>query len=163
MVRKVGSIRFEDEELKSIWVCELFYRISMDTPGPLPETRSRNKYILMAIDHYSKWCEAKAVANHGANIVARFLEDDIICRYEVPKFVLTNNGGEWAIEFDVMCKDYGIHHQHTTPQWPQCNGMAECLIKIIKHGIIVLSTTPENANCCDEQLAKVMFGYRCKI
>jgi hypothetical protein len=77
--------------------------------------------------------------------------------------VLTNNGGEWAAEFDVMCKDYSIQHQHTAPQWPQCNGMAKRLIKIIKHGITVLSTTPENIDCWDEQLAKVMFGYRCGI
>jgi hypothetical protein len=31
MVRKVGSIRSKDEELKSISVCELFYKIAMDT------------------------------------------------------------------------------------------------------------------------------------
>jgi hypothetical protein len=62
-----------------------------------------------------------------------------------------------------MCKDYGIQHQHTAPQWPQCNGVAERLIKIIKHGITVLSATPENIDCWDEQLAKVMFGYRCGI
>ncbi len=90
------------------------------------------------------------------------MEDDIICRCAVPKFVLTN-GGEWVAEFDVMCKDYGIHHQHTSLQWPQCNGMAKRLIKIIKHGIIVLFTTLENADCWDEQLAKIMFGYRCGI
>jgi hypothetical protein len=41
--------------------------------------------------------------------------------------------------------------------------MAERLIKTIKHGITVLSAIPENANCWDEQLAKVMFGYRCEI
>ncbi len=143
--------------------CDLFYRVAMDTAGPLPKTKSGNIYILVAIDHYSKWCEAKAVADHGAKTAARFLEDDVICRYGVPKFVLTDNGGEWATEFDAMCKDYGIHHQHTTPQWPQCNGMAEHLIKTIKHGITVLSTVPDNANCWDEQLAKVMFGYRCGI
>jgi hypothetical protein len=69
----------------------------------------------VAINHYSKWCEAKAIVDHGAKTVTRFLEDDIICRYGVPKFVLTDNGGESATKFDVMCKDYGIHHQHTTP------------------------------------------------
>jgi hypothetical protein len=81
--------------------------------------------------------------------------------------LLTDNGGEWAAEFEAefeaMCKDYGIHHQHTAPQWPQCNGMAERLIKIIKHGITILSAAPDSANCWDEQLAKVMFGYRCGI
>jgi hypothetical protein len=108
MVKKTGSIRSEDEELKSIPVCDLFYRVAMDTTGPLPETKSGNKYILVAIDHYSKWCEARAVADHGAKTAAKFLEDDLICRYGVPKFVLTDNGGEWAAKFDAMCKDYGI-------------------------------------------------------
>jgi hypothetical protein len=41
--------------------------------------------------------------------------------------------------------------------------MAECLIKTIKHGITVLSAMLKNANYCDEQLTKVMFGYRCGI
>jgi hypothetical protein len=91
------------------------------------------------------------------------LEDDIICRYGVPKFVLTDNGGEWAAKFDVMCNDYEIQHQHTAPQWPQCNGMAKRLIKTIKHGIIVLAATPKNVNCWDEHLAKILFGYKCGI
>jgi hypothetical protein len=124
---------------------------------------SGNKYILVAIDHYLKWCEAKAVVDHGAKTVARFLEDEIICRYGVPKFVLTNNGEEWAAEFNAMCRDYAIQHQRTTPQWPQCNGMAEHMINIIKHGITVLVAIPANMDCWDQQLAKVLFGYRCGI
>jgi hypothetical protein len=163
MVKRVGSMRLQDGEMKSILVCELFYRVALDIAGPLPETKSGNKYILVAINHYSKWCEAKVVANHGVKTIAKLLEDDVICRYGVPKFVLTDNGGEWATKFNVMCKDYGIQHQHTTPQWPQCNGMVEHLIKTIKHGINILSVTPKNVDYWDEQLAKVMFGYRCGI
>jgi hypothetical protein len=159
----MGSIRSEDEEMKSILVCELFYRIALNTAGPLPKTKTWNKYILVVVDHYSKWCKAKAVADHGAKTAAKFLEDDVICKYGVPKFVFTNNGGEWVAEFDVMCKDYGIQHQHIAPQWPQCNGMAERLIKIIKHGITILVATPENVDYWDEHMAKVMFGYRCGI
>jgi hypothetical protein len=163
LVRSTGSIRSEDENMKSIPVCELFYRVALDTAWPLLETKSRNKYILVAVDHYSKWCEAKVVADHGAKTAAKFLEDDVIRRYGVPKFVLTDNGGEWAAKFDVMCRDYGIQHQRTAPQWPQCNGMAERLIKTIKHGITILAATLENVDCWDEHLAKVMFGYRCGI
>ncbi len=117
----------------------------------------------MAVDHYSKWCEAKAVADHGAKTAGRFLEDDLICRFDVPKFILTDNGGEWGAEFETMCKDYAIHHQRTAPQWPQCNGMAEQMIKTLKHGITVLAANPTNMNCWDEHLAKVLFGYRCGI
>jgi len=94
LVRSKGNIRSGDEQLKSIPICDLFHKVALDTAGPLPETRSGNRYILVAIDHYSKWCEAKAVANHSAKTAARFLEDDIICRYGVPRFILTDNGGE---------------------------------------------------------------------
>jgi len=120
-------------------------------------------YILVAIDHYSKWCEAKAIVDHSAKTASRFLEDDIIYRYGVPRFILTDNGGEWAAEFEMMCKDYGIQHQRIAPQWPQCNGMAERMIKTIKHGIIVLAATPGNMDCWDDHLAKILFGYRCGI
>jgi hypothetical protein len=115
MVRKVGSIHSKDEDLKNIPICELFYKVAMDTIGPLLETKSENKYILVAIYYYSKWCKVKVVVDHCVTTTTKFLEDDVICEYGVPKFVLIDNGGEWAIEFDVMCKDYSIHHQQTTP------------------------------------------------
>jgi hypothetical protein len=47
----------------------------------------------MAINHYSKWSEAKIVLDHGAKITAKFLEDEIICKYGVPIFILINNRG----------------------------------------------------------------------
>jgi len=115
LVKSEGSVQSGDEKLKSIPVCDLIYRVAMDTARPLPETKAGNKYILVAIDHYSKWCEAKAVANHDARTVARFLEDDLICSYRVHGFILTDNEGEWGAEFEIMCKDYAIQHQRTAP------------------------------------------------
>jgi hypothetical protein len=41
--------------------------------------------------------------------------------------------------------------------------MAEHLIKTLKHGITILAATPENIDCWDEHLAKILFGYRCGI
>jgi hypothetical protein len=80
--------------MKSIIVCDLFYKVALDIVGPLPETKDANRCVLIAIDHYSKWCEAKLVKNHDATTVARFLEEEIVCRFGVPKLILTNNGGE---------------------------------------------------------------------
>jgi hypothetical protein len=41
--------------------------------------------------------------------------------------------------------------------------MAERMIKTLKHGVTVLAANPANVNCWDEQLAKVLFGYRCGV
>ncbi len=50
LVRSSGSIRSGDEQLKSIPICDLFHRVALDTTWPLPETKSSNKYIIVAID-----------------------------------------------------------------------------------------------------------------
>jgi hypothetical protein len=64
-------------------------------------------------------------------------------------------------KFDLLCQDYGIAHQFTTPTWPQCNGMVECLIQTIKYGLIMMSLI--NTQCRDDQLPNVLFGYWCGI
>ncbi len=66
---------------------------------------------MVVIDHYSKWFETKVVLDHIATTIVVFFEKKNNYRYGVPKYVLTNNGGEWSIEFDHLCKVYGIHHQ----------------------------------------------------
>ncbi len=37
------------------------------------------------------------------------------------------------------------------------------MIKTIKHGITVLAANPDNVNCWDEHLAKVLLGYKCGV
>jgi hypothetical protein len=54
MVKRVRNVRSKDEKLKSIPICELFFKVATYIAGPLPKTRGGYKYILVAIDHYSK-------------------------------------------------------------------------------------------------------------
>ncbi len=61
-------------------------------------------------------------------------------------------------EFDLMCKKYGITHQFIAPRWPQCNGMVERMIKTLKNGLFVVSST--NLDNWDLQLPRIMFGYK---
>jgi hypothetical protein len=76
------------KEMKSIPICNLFFCVTLDIAGPLPEITNGNKHELVVIDHYSKWCEAWPVTEHDAYIVAKFLEDEVICRYGVPEYIL---------------------------------------------------------------------------
>jgi len=115
LVKRMGSIRSKIKELIIILIWDRFYIVVLDIARPLFETYNRNKYILVAIDHYFKWCEAKIVVDHDAETTTRFLEDEIIYKFSVPKYVLIDNGYEWVVKFNQLCKNYGIEHQHTTP------------------------------------------------
>ncbi len=141
LAKSPRNIRLSNEELKDILVCDLLYRVALDIIGPLPKTKDGNRYALVAIDHYSKWCETRLVKDHDVAIVAIFLEKEIICRFGVPRFIFIDNGGEWMVEFDMLCKIYGITHQFTVPQWPQWNGMVERMIKSLKNGLSIVSFT----------------------
>jgi hypothetical protein len=48
LVRQMGNIKSNVEDLKNIPICDLFYKIALDTTGPLPKTNEGNKYIFFA-------------------------------------------------------------------------------------------------------------------
>jgi transposase-like protein len=89
---------------------DLLYKVALDIVGPLLKTKDGNMYVSVTIDHYSKWCEARPVRDHDVTTAIRFLKKEIICKFGVPKFILTDNGGVLMVEFDLMCKKYGITH-----------------------------------------------------
>ncbi len=70
--------------MKNIHVYDIFYQVAIYTIGPLTKTSNGNKYVLVAIDHYSKWCEAHLVREHDVVTIAKFLEDEIICQFGMP-------------------------------------------------------------------------------
>jgi hypothetical protein len=90
-------MRFGVEKMKNITICDLFYQIALETTRPLFETIDGNKYVIAAIDHYSKCCEAQLIKEHDVFIATKFLEDGI------PKYILIKNGSEWMKEFVEMC------------------------------------------------------------
>jgi hypothetical protein len=46
------------KKMKCIPIYDFFYCVTFNTIGPVPKTINGNKYVLVAIDHYSKWHEA---------------------------------------------------------------------------------------------------------
>jgi hypothetical protein len=80
------------EELHCIPTYELFYPVDLDIV-------KQYKYIFMVINHYSKMVEVQLMTNHGALTIIRFMENEIICGFWMPRYVLTNNGTKWVAEF----------------------------------------------------------------
>ena len=87
-----------NEPLHPIPVHEPFYQIGIDFVGPLPCSKSGNKYIIVAIDYLTKWPEARAFPTATAENTATFIYENIICQHECPTRMLSDRGSHFKNE-----------------------------------------------------------------
>jgi hypothetical protein len=117
----------------------------MDVMGPLPITKSGKRYIVIAVDHFTKWVELRAIESNDAQSIASFFYKDVICRHGVPEILTTDQGTEFINEFlAILTRTYHIRHIKTTTYHPQGNGQVERTNKTIKD--ILAKCTPRNGD-----------------
>ncbi|GJY74232.1 reverse transcriptase domain-containing protein [Tanacetum coccineum] len=71
-----------------------FYQWGMDILGPLTSARGGAKFVVMDINYFTKWVEAKPLVKIIGKEVIRFVMDNIICRYGLPRVIVTDNGAQ---------------------------------------------------------------------
>nr|KYP47346.1 Gypsy retrotransposon integrase-like protein 1 [Cajanus cajan] len=65
----------------------------IDVIGPIePKASNGHRFILVAIDYFTKWVEAASYASVTRNVVVKFIKRDLICRYGLPSRIITDNG-----------------------------------------------------------------------
>ncbi|XP_070012332.1 uncharacterized protein [Nicotiana sylvestris] len=70
-----------------------FVTWGIDVIGPIePAASNGDKSILVAIDYFTKWVEAKTIKSVTKKAVVDFVRSNIICRFEIPKVIITDNG-----------------------------------------------------------------------
>ena len=62
----------------------------------LPTTEDGYKSVIVAVDFFSKWTEARCLKDHKAHTVAQFLFEDIICRHGCVKVQINDQGREFV-------------------------------------------------------------------
>ena len=94
--------------------------------GPLPLGRGQNKFAVVAIDYFTKWVKAEALATITMQKMTNFLWRNIVCRFRIPKVVITDNGKQFeGKQFNDMCSNLQISHHYSSLEHPQANGQVE--------------------------------------
>ena len=127
--------------LTSNLVIEVFDVWGIDFMGPFPESFG-NSYILVAVDYVSKWIEARATKSCDAQIVLKFLQENIFTRFGTPRAIISDGGSHFCNRsFESLLRKYNIRHKVATPYHPQTSGQVEVSNRQIK-GILERTVQP---------------------
>ena len=109
--------------------------VAMDIVGPLPPSKSGNKYILVVSDYFTRWVEAFGIPNQEAVTVANCIVDSVFCRWGVPGQLHSDMGAQFeSVIIKEISEILGINKTHTTPYHPQCDGLVERLNNLSNAG-----------------------------
>ena len=119
--------------LVSLWP---FAEWGMDLVGPLPRVTRNQRWLIVAIDYFTKWVEAEPLANIRDKDSIKFVWKNIVTRFGIPKAIISDNGIQFNSKpFMTYCSELRIKNFYSSPAYPQSNGQAKASNKTILDGI----------------------------
>ena len=135
----------------------------MDFIGEInPSSSRKHKWILTATDFFTKWVESIPTRNAIDNVIISFIQENIFSRFGCPKKLLTDNAKYFKSKAMVtFCEENGIFLKHSTPYYPQGNGLVESTNKSIIQSIKKLSS--QSKSSWDSMLKYALWADRITI
>lgn len=110
-------------------------KLALDFAGEFVAAPAHQRYVIVAVDYYSKWPETAMCAAPTTAAVTAFLTG-LFDRFGLVEEVVTDNGVQFtSAEFADFLKLHGIRHSRTALYAPQSNAEAERFNRVLKEGI----------------------------
>jgi transposase InsO family protein len=140
----------------------VFETIDVDFMGPFPaSSKNQNRFLFVVIDELSKWVELIPMRAATAKKVAENLENQVFCRFGIPKNVLSDNGSQFTSKImKKLCQQWRVTHKLISPYHPQAN-QSERTNKNLK--AMIQAYVEENHRQWDFHLQKFAFALRTSI
>ena len=137
--------------------------VGVDLIGPLPVTPRDNRYILVMVDLFTKWCEATAIPNAEATTVAQALFDQWIARWGAPEQLHSDRGTNFeSLIVAELCSTFKITKSRTTAYHPEGNGQVERTNRSLKT-LLQAFTTQYDTRSWDLALSRCLLAYRSTV
>ncbi|KAL5550679.1 hypothetical protein UlMin_000855 [Ulmus minor] len=147
------------EDLTTVTSPWPFAKWGIDLIGPLPTARGQLKYAVVAIDYYTKWVEAEALAKITEQNVTAFIWKNIVCRFGVPRELVSDHGTQFENEkLQSICDRLGIIKVFSSPAHPKSNGQVEAVNKTIKQTL--KKKLEKSKGAWVDELPLVLWAYR---
>jgi hypothetical protein len=146
--------------LQSLPIRGLLYSWGLDLFGPYPMSENGFTYVLVCIEHFSKWIEVFPLKSKSSAEVAYHFLHGILARYSAPAEVVTDGGGEFEGQFSELLVKAMIDHRVTSASHPQANGATERAVKTVKTSLNRHVDQEGNAERWDMYIPWIVLGYR---
>jgi hypothetical protein len=94
-------------------------RVAIDIAGPFPQRDRENRYLLIAIDYFTKWPEVYPIPNQEASTMADALVTNLFCRFGVPRELHSDQGRNFESRLmQEVLQRLGVGKTRTTPPSP---------------------------------------------
>ena len=87
--------RLPSEPLTSVTSPWPFQQWGLDILGPLPIGRDQCKFIVVAVDYFTKWAEVEPLATITEQKVHNFVWRSIVCRFGISRALVSDNGKQF--------------------------------------------------------------------
>ncbi|GKB77970.1 reverse transcriptase domain-containing protein [Tanacetum coccineum] len=96
------------QEMTSIMAAWPFSQWGIDIVGPLPTAPGGARFLVVAIDYFTKWVEAKPLISTTGKHMEKFVWEHIVCRFGRPQAIISDNGKQFVEgTFPIFCKKLG--------------------------------------------------------
>ena len=127
--------------------------------GELPPTARGNRYVMIAVDHFTKWVELVPLKSKSSADVAHAFLDQVLSRFGAPGEVLTDQGKEFQGAFQTLLANHTIAHRLASREHPQADGLAEGMVQTLKSGLRKVLLDKSRTEW-DLYMPYVAMGYR---
>jgi hypothetical protein len=104
----------------------LLQRWGIDIVGPLTTAQGNYKFVVVAVEYFTMWIEAKPLVNIEAAELKIFFWQNIICRFGVPREITVDNTKQFDCHlFKEFCYQMGVEVAFASVYHPQSNGAVE--------------------------------------
>ena len=104
--------------------------------GPFSKVVGNKKYLMVGTNYFTKWVKAEPLANIRDVDEKKFVWKNIVTRFGVPHALISNNGLQFDSKmFRKYCGELGITNRYSTSAYPQGNGQAKAVNKVIVSGL----------------------------
>lgn len=153
---------------KSIMQLRPLDLMGMDFIGPFnPISVHSSRYVILAVDYFSRYCFAQAVQRNTGEVVVDFLYSNVTCHFGWPLAFYVDNGSHFVKgKLPDKLKQQGVKLFTAPITNPRSVGLSERYVKLILAGLrsmVQANVRPDAMTRWDEHLPAVVQAINTRV